>query len=486
MAPTDPSHPRPVPSVTRGRSASELPSNRITRRRLLALASGALATGVLAACGEETPAELAGVRLPDVSRPAPGARSDGELPEPGEARPIELAVTSYGGPLPIDLLVVLSTAARISQDRYAFGWAEVLSVPPYVEWDMSESIANLIPPLPDLILFHAGEFEDLVLGGSLMPLETHVASDPGFDSDAYWPGALEAGQVDGRQYALPLRVVPRVTVLNLEITERLGVELPPPDRQAFDRDAFLGLARELHTPPGVEGSGGTPGLLMRVNRDSDPVTQLFTAPPLLPHAHFFLASAVGKIGTPDGSYEGLRTDAAVRVVEDLRSMVNDLGYALPEAQFSRRLGDRSYGMNVTGFAGIKPAAFDFAIYPFPNFGGGRNPATIDWLAGVGSTSADPAAAYRAITPIGTALVQPFGFSALRTSPEELEVLYPDLTAEEAELVVDLLEHPAIIGLDRRDWPILVGLIDAGAVLGDLDPADALNRAADQLAALRDD
>ena len=165
-------------------------------------------------------------------------------------------------------------------------------------------------------------------------------------------------------------------------------------------------------------------------------------------------------------------------------MVNDLGYALPGEEFLRNLRAQNFGMFVAGFGGAKPAEFDSAIYPFPDFGSGRNPARIDWLAGVAATSGDPAAAYRAVTPIASGLAQVARFPALRTSAEELQILYRDLTIEEAELMVDLLEHAALIGIDRRDWPVLIGQIDASAVLGGLDPAEALNRAADELAALR--
>ena len=192
MAPADPLCPCLAPAVTRGRPIPGRPSDGITRRRLLALASGAIAAGILAACGEEAPAELAGVALPDISRPAPRAPRDVGLPEPGEGRPIQIAMTSYGssfgGGVGLDVVAVLSTASRISRDRFDFGWSEVRSVPPYVEWDMSAAIADLIPPLPDVILFHTGEFADLVAGGSLDPLEPHLAIDPGFEPGAYWPG----------------------------------------------------------------------------------------------------------------------------------------------------------------------------------------------------------------------------------------------------------------------------------------------------------
>ena len=488
MAPTDPLCPCPAPAVTRGRPIPGVPSDGITRRRLLALASGAIAVGILAACGEEAPAELAGVALPDISRPAPRAPRDVGLPEPGEGRPIQIAMTSYGrsfgGGVGLDVVAVLSTASRISRDRFDFGWSEVRSVPPYVEWDMSAAIADLIPPLPDVILFHTGEFADLVAGGSLDPLEPHLAIDPGFEPGAYWPGVLEAGQVDGRQFALPVVAVPRIVIVNRALAASRGVKLPPADRLAFDRDAFFELARRLNAAPGDDGNGGTPGLLMRVNPDADPATQMFTAPPLTPYAHVFVASAVGGIGSPDGSYEGLRTESAVRAVEDLQAMVNDLGYALPGEEFLRNLRAQNFGMFVAGFGGAKPAEFDSGIYPFPDFGSGRNPTRIDWLAGVAATSGDPAAAYRAVKPIASGLAQVARFPALRTSAEELQILYRDLTIEEAELMVDLLEHAALIGIDRRDWPALIGQIDAGAVLGGLDPADALNRAADELAALR--
>ena len=472
--------------MTRGRPIPGRPSDGITRRRLLALASGAIAAGILAACGEEARAELAGVALPDISRPARRAPRDVGLPEPGEGRPIQIAMTSYGssfgGGVGLDVVAVLSTASRISRDRFDFGWSEVRSVPPYVEWDMSAAIADLIPPLPDVILFHTGEFADLVAGGSLDPLEPHLAIDPGFEPGAYWPGVLEAGQVDGRQFALPVVAVPRIVIVNRALAASREVKLPPADRLAFDRDAFFELARRLNAAP--DDDGGTPGLLMRVNPDADPATQMFTAPPLTPYAHVFLASAVGGIGSPDGSYDGLRTESAVRAVEDLQAMVNDLGYALPGEEFLRNLRAQNFGMFVAGFGGAKPAGFDSAIYPFPDFGSGRNPARIDWLAGVAATSGDPAAAYRAVTPIASGLAQVARFPALRTSAEELQILYRDLTIEEAELMVDLLEHAALIGIDRRDWPVLIGQIDAGAVLGGLDPAEALNRAADELAALR--
>lgn len=50
------------------------------------------------------------------------------------------------------------------------------------------------------------------------------------------------------------------------------------------------------------------------------------------------------------------------------------------------------------------------------------------------------------------------FPARRSSPSELEGRYEIPSSEEAELLVHLLEHPAIMGLDRREWGFLAGLL----------------------------
>ena len=100
------------------------------------LASGAIAAGILAACGEEAPAELAGVALPDISRPAPRAPRDVGLPEPGARRTMIVAIVGHLGSAPFDVLETLSAADNLSDHRYRLsaGLKSQRSLR-YVEWD---------------------------------------------------------------------------------------------------------------------------------------------------------------------------------------------------------------------------------------------------------------------------------------------------------------------------------------------------------------
>ena len=482
MAPTDPLRPRPAPGVTRGRPIPGRPSDGITRRRLLVLASGAIAAGILAACGEEAPAELAGVALPDGARRAPRAPRDVGLPEPGARRTMIVAIVGHLGSAPFDVLETLSAADKLSDHRYRYRWVEVPAIPPVVDWDPNPAIAALPAPEPELALLFGQDLQALVAGRSLRPLDDPLRADAAFDRSGYWPGVLEACQVGGIQYGLPVAVIPHVIVVNREVADQAGVELPRSEPSAFDRNQFVTLARSLHTPPNDDGSGGTPGFMFQINAEPDP--DLFSA--VFPSSFDFLSSAVGQLGTPDGSFAGLRTEAATRALEDVRSLVNDFGFALAERTWLENARANNYGMLYYGLGGRRSARLpDHVIYPFPDFGSGLNPVGIAQVLGITAASEDPAVAYNAISYLEAALLGSLGlFPARRSSPSELEGRYEGVNSEEAELAVDVLEHAAFVVPSRRERRLIVETLDRGAVLGDLDPAEALNRAADELAALR--
>ena len=405
--------------------------------------------------------------------------------------PIRVALPAWRGNTDSRTTTKVRRATDISEGRYDF---QVVAVDTEaVDWNMAEALRALprSEAVLDLLTFVPGSLAGLVAAEALLPLDEYLSWDAlrsdvrTFQPDSYWPGFYASGQVRGIQYALPLYAGVYVTLVNQEVAERAGVELPAPDRLAFDRDSFLDLAQALHTPPPEAGQDGTPGLLMGVDPEVDPLE----GSPVWPSSEFFLYSALGRLPGPEGLFEHLRSEAAVTAVETLRALVQEPGIGLRFSRVSWNLTSGNYGMMIWGMSGqALPSTGSPRVYPFPDFGSGRNPASVGFSIGIAAGSEDPALAYDALrwleeTLVGTQVL-PSYLPARRAPAHDIRQVRPQLTEEEAALVVDLLEHPALMRLTSAERAILTRLVDAGAILGDVPADEALNQAADELEALR--
>lgn len=79
---------------------------------------------------------------------------------------------------------------------------------------------------PDLFLIPSEDLDALHSLHALMDLTCFTRTDPGFSAAAFYPTLYEAGQFDGRQYALPYECDPTFMFVNRTLLEKEKIDLP--------------------------------------------------------------------------------------------------------------------------------------------------------------------------------------------------------------------------------------------------------------------
>lgn len=97
--------------------------------------------------------------------------------------------------------------------------------------DYSEWLADqyLLGTEPDVFLVLPEDFGMLAELGALQPLDNLLASDPAVSTEDFYDAALESGNTDGVQYALPYECVPTLMFVNKTLLEAEGIPVPDND-----------------------------------------------------------------------------------------------------------------------------------------------------------------------------------------------------------------------------------------------------------------
>ncbi len=464
------------------------------RSALRALAAGPIFLA-LAACGESAPEPAAptpgtGRRDLDAAlerartvaatvterAPAPGP----SLPQPGEKRkvpvgalPLEIA----GGRLFALFANSLPEAGRASEERYDF---DAIPLDRYesADWLMSRALRVAEPAAPELVAHFGTDLDDLVGHDQLLPLDDYLASDPEFDAGAFWPGALATGQRDGVQFGLPFAVSPNFTFVNGELAAERDIELPEPTLQAFTTDAYLRTAQAFHEPDHPDGGLGTRGILGVVLSEPTARGDYIVIPPVTDA----LLSALGGLRDSDGGFTPLQSETAREVLEFYRDLTHR-HELLPIGSFDlgRYLEAGTWGL---GFATVAfSQAVEFGtnnrVYPFPNFGSGRNPAGT-FLLSVVKSAEDPDVAYDALRHLHPVMAAESALPAFRVGAESIRRLMPELHGDDEHVLVHLLENAVFYDMSLSEGYLLGNTLVRDVLLGDTDPGEGLRRAVQEL------
>ena len=125
-----------------------------------------------------------------------------------------------------DCYQILDDAISLFQERHPGVRVEYVSGIPtdsYSEW-LAEQI--LKGTEPDLYFVLPEDFNLLASSGALAELDELMAADPDFDPEGYYAPCLQAGRLDGKQYALPQESVPTIMFVNKTLLESHGIPLP--------------------------------------------------------------------------------------------------------------------------------------------------------------------------------------------------------------------------------------------------------------------
>ncbi len=469
----------------------------VTRRRVLGfgLAAGA---GVLAAgCGEPEAVKVEPPALPsagrtvaessiEVSERAPSG--EGGLPAAGAEYPISVALPTFGGSnagVEQILIAARSGVRAETRRRYRYSDEPMASTLGY-DWNYTELLDDGSGAArADLVALERWDLEHLVANGMLSPLDEYLVSDGTFEPDDYWPGILEAGQIDGVQYALPVAAAPWATVVNRTLAETAGFAMPP--REAWDGEAFVQGAVAMHRAPNVAGPRATVGVGLNVEPLWMAPDQLWNDAP----SFVFLQSRLGALPDGEGSFEGLRSAEARATLETFHELAT--GYGISPDQ--RRRNVDAYDLIDDGLIGLTPFALsgrwfgnligssvpsENVLYPFPDFGDGRAPAMVWLMLGMGSGRNDPRVVYDALRALERHAQGPSNVPARRASAEELQQRFPWYREDEARMVVELMGKASYVGLSRAAWGAFITEVDAAIIVDRVSAQEALDGVARRL------
>ena len=477
----------------------------ISRRRVLAAGTTGFAAALLAACGEEESGPATRLPAPPtashetvqaqavsatVTEAAP--RDTRGIPAPGAMGAVNVAFTAptwsvWGFGIEPMLLSAGLAASAASARRYTY---EGSTITDHFKSDYSLSAQlESLPGGADLVMFHAHDLPDLLEAEQLLPLDDHLQSDRDFDRAAYWPGTLETGLHEGVQYTLPVAVAPWSIVFNRDLAKESGIEMP--ERQGFDRAAFLQAGLAMQGGPSIEGREHGLGFLLQVDPRPGPGGDYASWPP----AYVFLQAALGDLRGANGTFEALRSAEALEITQFFHDMAHTYKFA-PKPE---RSGDRvwitytegSIGMfgeslQGPGYGWLRSGPFaNQVLLPFPSFGAVDNPADIWTMIGISAQTEEPKMAYDALRALERQLRNVAFVPAAKSTPEQLRAIAPALLDEELQMLVDLMASASYIRLSRRERGVLTNAIDAGVVLEGVSAQEALLDAATSLERLAD-
>ena len=169
-------------------------------------------------------------------------------------KPIELTVGvyagSYWGTSVGNMYQVLDKAIRIYEEehpgvkvRYVSG----IGKDDYSEWLAEQFMKGTGP---DLFFVLPEDFSLLAYTGALYPLDDTIRQDEAFDLSCYYEACKNAGQMAGRQYALPYESVPTLMFVNKSLLEEYGINMPS---HSWTWDDFYRIYSQI-TEASAEGS----------------------------------------------------------------------------------------------------------------------------------------------------------------------------------------------------------------------------------------
>ena len=151
--------------------------------------------------------------------------------------------------------------------------------------------------------------------------------------------------------------------------------------------------------------------------------------------------------------------------------------------FGRYLEAGKWGLGFATIAFSQTGEFgtNNRVYPFPNFGSGRNPAGT-FLLSVVKSAKDPDLAYDALRHLYSVIAHESSLPPFRVGAEAIRRLMPELNGDDEHVIVHLLENAVYFDLARSEFEVLSNTLVRDVLLGDTDPGDGLRRAIQELQA----
>jgi ABC-type glycerol-3-phosphate transport system substrate-binding protein len=332
---------------------------------------------------------------------------------------------------------------------------------------------------PDIAYLYGSWSANIVTSGKVADLSPWT-TDPSFGWEDYWPPLREAATVQGAVIGVPAAAGNLTVVYNKELFQKARVPEPSPD---WTWDDFRAAAAAL-----TDESTNTFGTSWPVTGDEDTVWRFW---PLL-------WQQGGEILSEDGTEVAFNSEAGVRALTFLEEMARD--GSIYEDATDEKGGELFFGghlgMLVTGpwvLPDVEAAKIDYGVQVMPAFAGAhttvagadnwvvfdhedpaRVAAAVEFLSWLTAPERDMRYALQA----GSMPIRESS-TALPDYQEYVE-RFPGVDTMVTSLA-DARSRPAI-----KQYPRLsafVGQAIVAVLLGEQDPATALNEAAEQANAL---
>lgn len=197
---------------------------------------------------------------------------------------------------------------------------------------------------PDMVYLADDYLPYLVRKGILKPLE--FSSSASFEPAQYFPGLLEPGQIDGKQYLLPGDFSTLVLYYNKFLFSKAGVPFPEDN---WTWDDLLAAARMLTKDTNRDGKPEQWGIQMNANWDTG--------------FEYWVAAAGGSLISPDGRQVVgyMDSDETIRAAQFYANIYNTQKVAPPPADLLAWAGGN------TEFAEGKAAMVIFGRWVEPEY-----------------------------------------------------------------------------------------------------------------------
>ena len=464
-------------------SATEkIGGSRLGRRRLLGIL-GAGVAATLAACGESVEGrpklnefQESLLASENIARAAAGGPAGIVLPsEP-------LAVTYVQSPWGAQGNDYRSFIGRAGTGGEGVARLAAEAMPNVGDVTFGELLASFPESKPvDLIMFPVSQLEDVEAHDRLTPLDKISDLSHLLDADAYWGDSLSAGQIRGRQMAIPLMLGPWLLMYNAERLGEYGIKPPGPNPWRLDTFSE-NVARLTYSSAGsarpdafgfvqvIPGeSGGTP----------------------VPPSWVWMTSAGADLPGRDGGEEGLTSPEAIAALKLMRGLVYEqrTAYQISGANSWRQmrgiLGDRNNGMmsfpaNSGWFVttwrkdGGRGSGFDLAALP-----GGRahrTPTEIHMMIGLSATTREPEAAVLGLTQLYDSVGEAMFPTAMRADVERMKRASRSMRDPDVEALEQALGRSRTIVFTGPERNLLVNELDRPVFLERAEPEDAAEAA----------
>jgi multiple sugar transport system substrate-binding protein len=205
---------------------------------------------------------------------------------------------------------------------------------------------------PDLFMIKEDDFNIFASVGILEDLDPYMRRDRTFDTDSFYPKALEAGAYAGAQYSLPVSVVPSFLIVNKTLLAHENLTI---DREHWDWDQFYRICRALTKDTNGDGTIDQFGVYGYTWQNA-----------------FYTNGQT--LFSPDGTRTVFDNEALEETIEHLKRIYDlNRGTVIRESDFDNgRTGFKQFNLSEYRTYGSYPyrilrySNFEWEILPFPS------------------------------------------------------------------------------------------------------------------------